>query len=634
MKVRDISGVSHNPFKRLRDEVGSLRKRIQLARLEPYADMIDLAFERYNTDDDNRTMMFKLLRDPVKGTVTRRKHTENCRDIAVEIADGFDWLSTDIIKVMARHHDIGHTFLGHSGEWWLSSIKDTYGMPNYVHNAIGARKLDIKYDVSEEICEEIKAQNPNISDKKLAKIKNDLWLIFDAINGHNGERSEYSYAPDFTKTRKRYKEELMGCYTKKGFDRTLIPATAEGSLMRLTDKISYIPFDMVDIFRNGCNLEKATIDGEEHKFYEEYRKVFKALGMTNDSLDRLLACKTEEEYDNFAKELQRIFIADVKKHTKRNNIRMSPEMSALMHSIRDINNKLMVNYTVMKEDHEEYVPAMEKFMGSASKFLISNGFIDSKNVRSSNVTELHSDMEKAQALLKKHQNDELTSDFIAFLTSISPRDFEYTIRTCEKAFEETIEGEIAVARAVATGAVDQVEVQAQGHKKERIEQYIEEFNTILDRTYADQSMRKAINPLSNNVLDRFKREIWLNKASKKIKQESIQKLRNGGRGIIPLSEMVGMELGAQFLASRNDYEWRRVFELYEHPTEEVKASLGRRYQEFDFRAEHQKHKTWDNIQKLQAKGTEATLTNEDRKSALEMLRGLIPFGKKSREREK
>ena len=101
MKVRDISGVSHNPFKRLRDEVGSLRKRIQLARLEPYADMIDLAFERYNTDDDNRTMMFKLLRDPVKGTVTRRKHTENCRDIAVEIADGFDWLSTDIIKVMA-----------------------------------------------------------------------------------------------------------------------------------------------------------------------------------------------------------------------------------------------------------------------------------------------------------------------------------------------------------------------------------------------------------------------------------------------------------------------------------------------------------------------------------------------------
>lgn len=630
MRARNISGVSHNPFKRLRDEVGSLRKRNQLARLEPYADIIDLAFERYNVDDDSRTMMFKLLREPVQGTVTRRKHTENCRDIAMEIADGFDWLNTDIIKIMARHHDIGHTFLGHSGEWWLSSIKDTYGMPNYVHNAIGARNLEIKYDVSEEICRKIKEANPSISSKKLAKIKNDLWLIYDAINCHNGERSEYSYSPDFTKTHKRYEEELMGCYVKKGFDRTLIPATAEGSLMRLTDKISYIPFDTVDIFRNGCNLEKLTVDGVEHNFYEEYRQAFKALGMSDDSLDRLLACKTEEEYDNFAREIQKILIADVKKNTRRNNIRMSPEVSAIMHSIRDINNKLMVNYTVMKEDHEEYVPTMERYMHSAEKFLRKNKFIDSNNVRNSSLTEIYGDPEKLQELLKKHQDDELSSDFIAFLSGISPRDFEYTIRTCEKSFEETIQGEIDVARAVVTGAVDEVEIQAQGLKKERIEGYIEEFNAILDATYADGSMRKAINPLSNNLIDRFKREIWLDKASKRIKQESMKKLQTGGKGIIPLSEMVGMELGAQFLASRNDYEWRRIYELYAYPTEETKASLGRPYNTFDFRAEHQKHKTWDNIQKLQAR--ETRLTPEDKKKAGSLLSRLIQFGKNSRER--
>ncbi len=632
MKVRNISGVSRNPFKRLRDEIGSLRKRTALARLEPYADIIDLTFERYNRDDGQRTMMYKLLRDPVEGTVTRRKHTENCRDIATQISEDFDWLSTDIIRVMARHHDIGHTFLGHSGEWWLSSIKDTYGMPNYVHNAIGARNLEIKRDVSIEICRVIKEQNPDISDKQLAKIKNDLWLIYDAINSHNGERSEYSYAPDFSKTRKRYEEELMGCYTKKGFDRSLIPATAEGSLMRLTDKISYIPFDMVDIFRNGCNLEKATVDGEEHDFYDEYRRAFKALGMADDSLDRLLACKTEEDYDNFAREVQGILIADVKKNTRRNNIRMSKEMSKAMHSIRDINNKLMVNYTVMKEDHEEYVPMMERFMVSANKFLVANGLIDSKDVRKSKVTDLCQSLSQTQGLLKKYQNDELSSDFIAFLAGIPPRDFEYTIKTCEKSFEETIEGEIAVARAVATGAVDQVEVQAQGHKKERIESYIEEFNSILDATYQDGALRKAMNPLSNNVIDRFKREIWFNKASKKIKEESMKKLQKGGKGIIPLSEMVGMELGAQFLASRNDYEFRKVYELYAHPTEEKEASLGRRYQEFDFRAEHQKHKAWDNIQKLQAR--ETRLTDEDKKQAGSMLSRFLPFRRKDREREK
>lgn len=338
MRTRDISGVSNNIFDRLRDEIGALRKGIQLKRLEPYAWIIDEVFEKYNTDDNERTMMFKLLRNPVEGTTTRRKHTMNCAEIAGEIADNFDWISSDITRVMARHHDIGHTFLGHSGEWWLSSIKDTYAMPNFTHNAIGARNLVYRYDTPSQIESRIKEVEPDISDKKLAKIKNDLWLVFDAINGHNGEKSEYSYAPDFTKNKKRYENEVMDCYTKKGFDRSLIPATAEGSLMRLTDKISYIPFDLVDIFRNGCNMEKGIINGEEYNFYAEYRKAFSALGMPEDSLDKLLACKTEEEYDNFAKSIQKILIDDVKKNTRRNNIRMSKEKSDIMHGLRDINN--------------------------------------------------------------------------------------------------------------------------------------------------------------------------------------------------------------------------------------------------------------------------------------------------------
>ena len=85
MKARDISGVSNSVFGRLRDEVGALRKRNQLERLEPYAKIIDEVFEQYNSDDDSRTMMFKLLRNPVEGTVTRRKHTYNCAEIAGEI---------------------------------------------------------------------------------------------------------------------------------------------------------------------------------------------------------------------------------------------------------------------------------------------------------------------------------------------------------------------------------------------------------------------------------------------------------------------------------------------------------------------------------------------------------------------
>jgi len=613
MKARDISGVSKGFIGRLRDEVGSLRKRNQLERLEPYAKIIDEVFENYNTDDNERTMMFKLLRNPKEGTVTRRKHTENCEEIAGEIADNFKWLNSDIVRVMARHHDIGHTFLGHSGEWWLSSIKDTYGMPNFVHNAIGARNLSLRYKVQDEIEQRIKDENPDISARRLKAIKNDLWLIFDAINDHNGERSEYSYAPDFTKTKKQYEEELMGCYTKKGFDRTLIPATAEGSLMRLTDKISYIPFDMVDIFRNNCQLETGIVNGEEYNFYEEYRKIFHELGMAEDSLDRLLACKTNEEYDDFAKSIQKIFIEDVKKNTKRNNIRMSPEVSSIMNRMRDVNNKLMVNYTVMKEDHEQYVPALEGIMNSAKKFLLRNGIIDKDNIENSTLPKFYNDENRKTILLDSVRYHELTKGFAEFITTISPEDFAFTIESCKESFEETIKGEIDVARAVTTGTVDAVEIQAEGKKKQRIESYIREFNDILNATYEDNSMQKMMNPLSSSFIEQFKRQIWLDKASERIKRNSMAKLKKGSEedGIISLPEMVAMEIGAQYLASLNDHEWKRVYELYASPTQETIDSLARPYDTFDFRSEAKAHKTWDNIAALQAKEAKISATGTD-----------------------
>lgn len=631
MKARDISGISNSKFERLKDEIGSVRKRNQLKRLEPYASIINEILERYNTDDDKRTMMFKLLRNPVEGTTTRRKHTVNCEEIAGEIADHFDWLSSDITRVMARHHDIGHTFLGHSGEWWLSSIKDTYAMPNFVHNAIGARNLEYRYNVPAQVEQQIRKIEPNISSRKLAAIKNDLWLIFDAINDHNGEKSEYSYAPDFTKTRNRYSEEVMGCYTKKGFDRTLIPATAEGSLMRLTDKISYVPFDLVDIFRNGCNIPTGNINGEEYDFYNEYRKAFKALGMPDDSLDRLLQCKTEEDYDNFAKSIQRIFIEDVKQNTKRNNIRMSKEKSDIMHGLRDINNKLMVNYTVMKEDHESYVPTMEAFMRASKKFLIGNGLIDVIDVRKSRIAGFALEPHNQKLLLDSYKNDPYAYGFAKYLSETNPEDFEFTVRSCEKAFEETIQSEIDVARAVATGTVGAVEIQAQGKKKERIQNYIDEFREIIDRTSEDRAMQKIINP-SSNPLDRLKREIWLDKASDRIKQRSIAKLKTGGRGIEPLCEMVAMEMGAQYLASLNDYEWRELYYDFSHPSQETRDSLSREYSTFDFRSEAQKHKNWDNIEKLQSSEKESRLTQQDKISALSVVRKMLGITKKDKER--
>lgn len=137
-----------------------------------------------------------------------------------------------------------------------------------------------------------------------------------------------------------------------------------------------------------------------------------------------------------------------------------------------------------------------------------------------------------------------------------------------------------------------------------------------------------MNPLSTNPIDKFKRRVWLDKASQRIKDSSVAKLKYGSEkdGIISLPEMVAMEIGSQYLASLNDYEWKRVFELSRNPSPEVKASLGRPYNTFDFRAEAQPHKAWDNISKLQAKEAEIGLTKTDA-SVFAMFKSFWPFKK-------
>ena len=628
MRIQTINGYSKKNFKKLLDKVGALEKGIKMRRMEEYADIIDEVMERYNQDDSRRTMMFKLLREPVEGTTTRRKHTENVANIAGQIADEFDWLNPQLTRVMARHHDIGHTFLGHSGEWWLSGIKDTYAMGNYVHNALGAKKLIYREDIFSEVETAIREKHPDISPKKLAAIKRDLWLVVDGINCHNGEKSEFSYAPDFSKTKKRFFDEVMGCFVKKGYDRTLEPATAEGSLMRLCDKISYIPFDLVDSFRNGCNVETATLEGKWRNFYQEYREKLTALGMPEGSLERLLECKTEEDYDSFAHDMQQILIADVIKNSKRNNIRMSPEMSKVMHGIRDINNSMMVNYTVMREDHKVYPPAMEALMKRYAKILLDYNLVDSHDVENSSLTRFESEPRMSEDFMYACRHLPDVKKFAEYLSRMTKRDFDFTVEMIKQAFENTIDTELEAAKAIVSGKVQGVAIEAKGDKKERMNTYIDAFNDSLEKAYAAH----VFGEVSNGRLDDFKKDVWLSKTKKRLKEEilPVSPIKAISAGSTPLAERVALEIGAQFLSSLNDDEWKQLLLDARMVDEEKMVSLTRQYPTFNFRKESQKHKDWDNIAKLQAKSTENTVTDKPKEGIFARARRFLGI---ERERE-
>ena len=607
MSYKKINGISKKVYKRLFDKIGALEKGVKMRRMEPYAEIIGQEINKYNVGADFKTMMFKLLRNPMSGTTTREKHQKNVAKIAVEIADEFDWLNSGLTRTMAENHDIGHTPMGHSGEWWLSSIKDTYAMGNYVHNALGARKLIYREDIFSDVEKAIKKSEPNISRRKLEAIKRDLWLIVDGINCHNGEKSEFSYSPDFSKRKERFFDEVMGCFVKKGYDRTLEPATAEGSLMRLCDKISYIPFDLVDIFRNGCNIETANINGKEHNFYEEYRQKFRELGMPEGSLEKLLECKTEQDYDSFAYDMQKILIADVVKNSKRNNIRMSPMMSKTMHGIRDINNSVMVNYVVMKEDHEVYPAAMEFLMKRYAKMLIGNGLIDPRHIEQSTIADFNEYPQLQEQLKDTYKHLPDVSKFVEYICHTNRRDFDFTVDMITRAFEETIDSELDIAKSIATGAVYGVTVEAKGYRNERLNAYVNAFNESLDVAYNEG----IIDQISKGKDDAFKRKVWIDKTKKKLKSDILRfdKTETISAGSMTLAERVALEMSAQFLSSLNDEEWKQLLLESRIVNEEKMESLTRQYPTFDFRSESQMHKDWDNISKLQAQGTQSTVVS-------------------------
>lgn len=248
--MKDIAAYIKEKKGRFKDLSGYLQKVIQLKRLEKYVPLIDMVLTEYDKKSCDETMMIKSYRKSSPETTNRKTHMENQACLAVEAARKLG-LNEKIVSVMAKHHDIGHTFLGHSGEWWISNIKEDYEIGYYTHNALGSRELIYSKDVYREIIDKIKEINPEVSEKELNRVKKSLWLIIDAINSHNGERPDKQSIPNFGKTEKEFEQEVLDCHTKKKFDKGIEPATPEAALMKICDKISYIPSDMVDGIREG-----------------------------------------------------------------------------------------------------------------------------------------------------------------------------------------------------------------------------------------------------------------------------------------------------------------------------------------------------------------------------------------------
>ena len=159
---------------------------------------------------------------------SRIEHVIYVNYIATTIARALN-LNLDLVQAIALGHDIGHAPFGHSGERVLDEcIKRHKPDCSFTHEAHGLRVADV-----------LSGRN--------AGHKGGLNLTFevrDGIVSHCGETyGEHRIAPDRDKSTDSILEPDAAAIRR--------PATLEGCVVRIADKVAYVGRDIEDAARAG-----------------------------------------------------------------------------------------------------------------------------------------------------------------------------------------------------------------------------------------------------------------------------------------------------------------------------------------------------------------------------------------------
>lgn len=465
----------------------------------------------------------------------------------------------------------------------------------------GPRDLIYRKRIYQEILTKIKEKDENISSDKLESIEKSLWLIMEGIISHNGERSEFEYQANSGKTESDFIGELMRCHTEKGYDRKMVPATPEAALMRLCDKISYVPYDMVDGIREGF------ITG----LNEEYTQILKEFGMTEKQIQD---CQENGDYEPIAKQIQTILMQDVIKETKAGArdlahkkhkpilkseivIKMSKEKANLMHRLRDINNKQIVDYVVLQEDSDVYVPAIGTLMDEFKTFLQENG-LDEKLATGLDAKET----EDLQTKFGKTKY----ANFVDFILSFTPEEYGFIQKMLRAAREQAATDELAIARDIVLNRknIDQVvNPEIFPNKNNRIQK--------LTQNYQQYELREEMTPKSPHKPS--KKVTYLTIEGKKVEYtDAVDKAikKKSKSDFIPLKEGLSYEIGARYLSTLDDKQFLQTLLDFAIIDSEKLASLTKKYREFgveELRKRVYKDPNWAKVEKAQKQATEQAM---------------------------
>jgi dGTPase len=234
---------------------------------------------------------------------TRMEHVLHVSSIASVIGRCLN-LNTDLINAIAKGHDLGHPPFGHTGESVLNRIiAEEKGVPGgFKHEIHGLRVVD-----------------------KLTNYGAGLNLTYEVRDGiatHCGESFEPVVRPD----RGRNLLELESLD-----DRSSMPATLEGCLVRLVDRIAYLGRDLEDAIKARL-IKKEDIP----------REVAEGLGADNGRIIGVFANDT------------------IANSAGKDQIEMSEEIFGLMGCLKEFNYEYIYKHPDVERVAEKANKMLEK----------------------------------------------------------------------------------------------------------------------------------------------------------------------------------------------------------------------------------------------------------------------------------
>ncbi len=136
-------------------------------------------------------------------------------------------LNLDLIEAIALGHDMGHTPFGHAGEKYLDELYFEKCGRHFFHNIHSARVLDGIYPY-------------NLTLQTLS-----------GIVSHNGEMECEIYRPRPLASFEEFDRQIEGCYLDIENNKSLMPCTLEGCVVRICDIIAYLGKDRQDAKKAG-----------------------------------------------------------------------------------------------------------------------------------------------------------------------------------------------------------------------------------------------------------------------------------------------------------------------------------------------------------------------------------------------